>query len=79
MSANQMAALKEKVYQAFVDKAGSKEIVYQNAAIEEIPGKNPQLLLRVAQQLCDDKKWKIVSHYAHGIAWRVRTLEEAQK
>ncbi|KAG9248485.1 RNA polymerase Rpc34 [Calycina marina] len=81
MAAPNVKALMEVIYEAFEEKKDSKETVSQGniLAAKLIPNDDASTLLAVAQGLCNEKKWKIVTDNTGAIAWRVRSQEEATK
>ena len=55
--------------------------VFRQAFIFElnrIPNEDVQMLLRVTQDLVDEKLFKIV-HDSDGMGWRLRSVDEAEK
>jgi len=81
MASSNLAALMDDIYKAFEKSAGSKQIISQDDVLKKgiIPDGNLVTLVQIAQGLCNDKRWKIVTDSSGGTAWRVRSLEEAKK
>ncbi len=83
-SAPDIAALKDAVYkgcfEAWEENDRDPKITFRQSDLTDldiIPGDDLNALLQVVQRLLDEKLFKAVN--ADGVAWKLRTVEEAKR
>lgn len=77
---SQIMNLKEKLYEQ-CKEAEAQTVFSQTDLLEYrvIPGDNLSLLLQVAQQLCNEKLFKLVRHASSSAGWVCRSRDDAAK
>ena len=79
-SAPDVAALKIQLYEACLNLTDNPKAFFNQATIFDlgiIPNNDVNILLKVTQALVDERLFKILQ--SEGLAWRLRTQEEARK